>query len=59
MCKNIKAAISPYEDLLSTVQKIRLRWFGHVVRSGVLCKIIPQDTVQDEGNGKAKEKTGG
>ena len=42
VCKKIQAAIGPYEDILKTV---KLRWFGHVIRSSGLCKKIVQGTV--------------
>ena len=41
----MQAAIGPYEDILTTVKKRKLRWFGHVNRSSGLCKKIVQGTV--------------
>ena len=38
--------IGPYEDLLTTVKKRKLRWYGHVTRSAGLAKTILQGTVQ-------------
>ena len=59
VCKKIQAAISHYEEILTTVKKRKLRWFGHVVRSIGLCKKIVQGTVpRKRKRGKAKEKMG-
>ena len=42
----IRQAIGPYEDLLTTVKKRKLRWYGHKTRSTGLAKMILQCTVQ-------------
>ena len=39
-------AIGPYEDLLTTVKRRKLKWYGHVTRSSGLAKTILQGTVQ-------------
>ena len=39
-------AIGPYEDLLTTVKRLKLKWYGHVTRSSGLAKTILQGTVQ-------------
>ena len=39
-------AIGPYEDLLTTVKRRKLKWFGHVTRSSGQAKTILQGTVQ-------------
>ena len=39
-------AIGPYEDLLTTVKRRKLKWYGHVTRSSGLAKTIVQGTVQ-------------
>ena len=39
-------AIGPYEDLLTTAKKRKLKWYGHVTRSSGLAKTILQGTVQ-------------
>ena len=44
----IRQAIGPYEDLLTTVKKRKLRWYGQKTRSTGLAKMILQDTVQGE-----------
>ena len=45
VCKKIQAANGPYEDILTTVKKRKLRWFGHVIGSSGLCKKVVQGTV--------------
>ena len=42
----IKQAIGPYEVLLATVKRRKLKWYGHVSRSSGLAKTILQGTVQ-------------
>ena len=42
----IERAIGPYEDLLSTVKRRKLKWYGHVSRSSGLSKTIMQGTVK-------------
>ena len=42
----IRQAIGPYDDILTTVKKRKLKWFGHVSRSAGLAKTILQRTVQ-------------
>ncbi|KAG6940660.1 hypothetical protein G0U57_014008, partial [Chelydra serpentina] len=37
-----------YEDLLTTVKKCKLKWYGHVTRSSGLSTIVLQGTVQGE-----------
>lgn len=44
--KKIKQAIGPYEDLLATVKRRKMKWYGHVTRSPGLAKTILQGTVQ-------------
>ena len=42
----ISRAIGPYEDLLTTVKKRKLRWYGPITRSTELTKMILQGIVQ-------------
>ena len=42
----IRQAIGPYDDILTTVKKCKLKWFGRVSRSSGLAKTILQGTVQ-------------
>ena len=39
-------AIGPHEDLLTTVKRRKLKWYGHVSRSSGLAKTILQGTVK-------------
>ena len=39
-------AIGPYEDLLTSVIRRKLKWYGHITRSSGLAKTILQGTVQ-------------
>ena len=39
-------AIGPYEDLLTSVKRRTLKWYGHVTQSSGLAKTILQGTVQ-------------
>ena len=39
-------AIGPYEHLLTSVKRRKLKWYGHVTRSSGLAKTILQGTVQ-------------
>ena len=42
----IGSAFGPYEDLLTSVKRRKLKWYGHVTRSSGLAKFILQGTVQ-------------
>ena len=42
----IQQAIGPHEDLLTTVKRRKLQWYGHVSRSSGLAKTILQCTVK-------------
>ena len=44
----IKHAIGPYEDLLTTVKIMKLKWYGHVSSSSGISKTIPQETVNGD-----------
>ena len=48
-------AIGPYGDLITTVRKRKLRWYGHITRSTELAKMILQGTVQG-GRQKGRQK---
>ena len=42
----IQLAIGPHEDLLTTVKRRKLQWYGHVSRSSGLAKTILQGTAK-------------
>ena len=44
--KTIIKHIGPYENLLATVKRRKLKWYGHVTRSDGLTKVILQGTVE-------------
>ena len=46
VCAKIQQAIRPQEDLLTTVKRHKLQWYGHVSHSSGLAKTILQDTVK-------------
>ena len=47
--RKIQAAIGKYDELLTLIDKRKLRWFGHVSRSSGLAKVVLQGTVQEKG----------
>ena len=58
----IQQAIGPHEDLLTTVKRRKLQWYGHVSRSSGLAKTILRGTVKEGGGGgedKADRGSGG
>ena len=42
----IQQAIGPHEDLLTTIKRCKLQWYGHVSHSSGLAKTISQGTVK-------------
>ena len=42
----IQQAIGPHEDLLTSVKRRKLQWYGHVSRPSGLAKTILQGTVK-------------
>ena len=42
----VKQAMGQHEDLLTTIKRRKLKWYGHVTRSDGLAKTILQGTVQ-------------
>ena len=42
----IQQTIGPHEDLLTTVERLKLQWYGHVSRSSDLTKTILHGTVK-------------
>ena len=51
-------AIGPYEDLLTSVKRRKLKWYGHVTRSSGLAKTILQGTQRKRWEDNIKEWTG-
>ena len=43
--RQIEREIGPYTDLLSSVKRRKLKWYGHITRSSGLTKIFLQGTV--------------
>ena len=54
----IRPVIGPYEDLITNVRKLKLRWYGHISRSTGLVKMILHGTVK-RGRRKADRKRDG
>ena len=60
----IGSAIGPHEDFLTSVKRLKLKWYGHVTRSSGAAKTILHGTVQgdeeaDRGNDeKTTSKSG-
>ena len=55
----IRRAAGPYEELLRTVKKRKLKWFGHVTRSRGLANTILQGTVPGKrGQGRPRRQWG-
>ena len=55
----IQQAIGPHEDLLTTVKRRKLQWYGHVSRSSGLAKTILQGTLKvGKKTGQAEEEVG-
>ena len=46
MRRSVLSPIGPYNDILTTVKKRKLKWFEHVSRSSGLAKTILQGTLQ-------------
>ena len=44
--KSVPRSSEPHEDLLTIVNRRKLRWYGHVSRSSGLAKTILQGTVK-------------
>ena len=58
VCAKIQQAIGLHEDLVSIVNRCKLKWYGHVARSSGLAKSILQATVNGEED-KADRRRGG
>ena len=56
--RKIQAAIGEYDELLTLVEKRKLRWFGHVSRSSGKAKTIPQGTAKGKKKKRQTEEVG-
>ena len=54
LCR-IGNAIAPYEDLLTSVKRHKLKWYVHVTRSSGLSKTVLQGTVE-EGRQRGRQR---
>ena len=52
----IKQASGLYEDLLSTIKRRKLIWFGHMIRGGGLAKTVLLGTVRGGKRGRQKKR---
>ena len=46
VCAKIQQALGPHEDLLTSVKRRKLQWYGHATRSSGLAKTILQGTMK-------------
>ena len=51
----IQRSVGPHEDLLTTVKRRKLQWYGHVFRSSGLAKTTLQGTVKG-GRGQGRQR---
>ena len=52
----IRQEIGHYDDLLATVKKRKLEWYGHIMRSNGLAKTILQGTTRG-GRKRGRQRT--
>ena len=55
----IRHVIGQYEDLITIVRKLKLRWYGHITRSKGLAKMILHDTVHGGRRNDTQKKSWG
>ena len=46
VCAKIQQAVGSHEDLLITIKRLKLKWYGHISRSLGLAKTVLQGTVK-------------
>ena len=52
-----REAIGPYKELLSTVKRPKMKWYGHVIRASELAKKVLQGTVRGwRGRGRQRKR---
>ena len=51
-------AIGPYEDLLTSVKRRKLKWYGHVTRSSGLAKTVLRNRSRREMKRQTEESIG-
>ena len=57
VCSTLQQHIGPHDDLLTTVKKRKLRWYGHMTRSNGLVKTDLQGIVErGRKSGRQKKK---
>ena len=56
--RKIQTAIGKYDELLTLVNKRKLRWFGHVSRSSGLAKTNLQGIVKEKEKRQTEEEVG-
>ena len=49
-------AIVPYEDLVTSVIKLKLKWYGHVTRSSGLAKTILHGVQAERRRGRQRKR---
>ena len=54
----IGQTIGPYDDILTTVKKRKLKWFGYVSRSSGFAKTILKEQCKEEEEGADKRSVG-
>ena len=55
----IQRAIGPYEDLLTTVKREKVKWYGHVSQTSGLTKTTLQGSWGSKKKRKTEEEVGG
>ena len=52
----IRKAIGPYDEVLSTVKRRKMKWYGHVTRASGLAKTVLQDTLRGGRRGRQRKQ---
>ena len=51
-------AIGPYDDLLTSVKRLKLKWYGHVIRSSGLADYPTENSSRRETKRQTEETMG-